>query len=281
VRPVRAGGGRWRRVEPSAAAVGAVGAALFAAVALSACHPRRPPPDLSAEPAALLAEVRTAQARVQTVQGRARVGVDGPGGAGTLDQFLAAEKPGRVRLEAYDFFGNVVAVLAVDAGALALYDAKEKVFYRGPATPANLARLVPVPLTPEALAMLLCGSAPLLDGEPTAASPGDGVMKLELRRGDLVQRLEIGAGAAVVSSRVVRLGPDGEAPVDLDADFAHHERRAGAQVPKDVEARAAGAGVALSLHWRERVVNEPVDPALWKLEAPKGARLVDLGAAAP
>jgi hypothetical protein len=257
-------------------------ALLAAAAALAGCHPRRPPPDLSADPAELLAAVRAAQEKARSVEGRARVGVDGPDGGGSADQFLAAEKPGRVRVEAYDFFGNVAAVLAVDGGALALYDAREKVFYRGAATARNVARLVPVAVSPAELATLLCGSAPLLDGEPVSAEPGDGVMVLTLRAGDLLQRLEIGPGAAILASRVRRLGPDGrEAPAGLDAEFSVHRTSGGARVPTDVAARAPAARVALALHWRERQVNQPVDPALFHLEPPKGARVVDLDPAAP
>jgi len=250
-------------------------------LSVAACHPRRPPPDLSLDPAALLAEVEAAQARVVSVQGRARVGVESPGGGGGTEQYLVAERPGRLRVEVQDFFGNVVAVLAVLDGRLALYDARERTFMRGLATPANLARLIPVPLRPEALVTLLCGSAPLLDGVAEAAEPGDGRVRLTLRQGDLVQRLEVGPGAALLASRTRRLGPAGEVPAGLDAEFSSHRTRAGQRVPTDLSARAAEAGVALTLHWRDLEVNQPVDPSLFSLSPPTGARLVDLDSPAP
>jgi hypothetical protein len=218
---------------------------------------------------------------VVTVQGRARVGVDAPDGSGGVEQFLVAERPGRLRIEAYDFFGNVTAVLAVDGGRLALYDARQQTFLQGAATPANLARLVRVPLTPEALVTLLCGSAPLLDGAPVAAEPGDGHVLLTLREGDLVQRLEVGPGAALLASRVRRVAAGGERPAGLDAEFSVHRTRAGQRVPTDLAARSPEAGVALSLHWRELEVNRPIDPSLFRLSPPAGARVVDLDLPAP
>ena len=256
-------------------------AAAVAAAALAGCHLRRPPPDLSADPAALLAAVKAAQDAVRGVEGRARVGVDAPGGGGAVEQYLAAEKPGRVRVESHDFFGNVLSVLAVDDGRLAVYDAREKVFYRGPATRENVGRLVPVALSPEELATLLCGSAPLLDGQPVSAIPGDGVMVLTLRAGGLTQVLEIGAGAAVVSSRLRRAGPDGPAPAGLEADFSKHRLHAGLSLPTEVEARAPVSGVSLALHWKALTVNGPLDPGLFRLDPPRGARIVDLGDGAP
>jgi Domain of unknown function (DUF4292) len=255
--------------------------AAGALVLLAGCHPRQPPPDLSLDPAELLAEVKAAQARVMSVQGRARVGVDSPGGGGGTEQFLVAERPGRVRIEAYDFFGNVVALLAVEGGRLALYDARQRTFLRGAATPANLARLVPVPLPPEELVTLLCGSVPLLDGQAVAAEAGDGLVVLTLRQGDLVQRLEVGPGAAILASRVRRITAAGEVPAGLEAEFSVHRTRAGQRLPTDVAARLPQADVALTLHWRELEVNRPVDPSLFRPDPPAGARVVDLDSPAP
>ena len=255
--------------------------AAGALVALAGCHPRRPPPDLSLDPAALLAEVKAAQARVVSVQGRARVGVESPRGSGTTEQYLVAERPDRLRVEVQDFFGNVVASLAVEAGRLALYDARERTFLLGAATPANLARLLPVALTPEELVTLLCGSAPLLEGAPVSADPGDGLVLLTLRDGPLVQRLEVGPGAALLSASRHRVTPAGETPAGLDAEFSVHRTRAGQRVPTDLAVRAPAAGVAISLHWRDLEVNGAVDPALFRLAPPAGARVVDLDASSP
>jgi hypothetical protein len=252
-----------------------------ALLALAACHPRRPPPDLSLDPATLLDEVRAAQGRVVAVQGRARASYDGPGGSGGAEQQLVAERPGRLRLETYDFFGNVAAVLAVADGRLALYDARQRTYLQGAATPANLARLVQVPLAPEALVTLLCGSAPLIDGVAEAAEPGDGRVLLTLRGGDLVQRLEVGSGAVVLASRVRRVTAAGEVPHGLDAVFSGHALHDGQRLPVEVTARTAQAGLALSLRWRELEANQPVDASLFRLGPPAGAQVVDLDRPSP
>ena len=193
-----------------------------------------------------------------------------------------AERPGRLRVEVHDFFGNVVAVLVVEDGRLALFDARQGTFLRGAATPANLARLVPVPLPPEALVTLLCGSAPLLDGAAVAAEPGDGLVLLTApRRATWCSGWRSGPGAALLASRVRRLTSAGEVPAGLDAEFSVHRTRAGQRLPTDLSARAAEAGVALTLHWRDLEVNRPVDPSLFRLSPPAGARVVDLDSPAP
>lgn len=252
-------------------------AALGVGLLLAACAPRLrpPPPELPLDPAALLAEVRAAQGRVQTVQGEARVSIEGPSGNAGVDQFLAAERPGRLRVESHDFFGNVLSLLVVDGPSLALYDAKARILYRGAATAANVARLVPVALAPDELVTLLCGSAPLLDGEPLDASPVDGALRLTLKRGDEVQRLEVGAGAAVLKARESRLGR-----VSREVELLGHRPLGGAWLPAQVVARAPQEGLTLTLRWRAVEVNQPLDPALFRLATPEGARVVDLDPAA-
>jgi len=253
-------------------------AGLAVALALAGCARRAPPPDLSLDPAALLAEVRAAQDRVRTVQGTARVTLEGPSGGGG-EQFLAAERPGRLRVEVRDFFGNVVGLAAVDGGVLALYDARAQVLYRGAATAGNLARLLPLRAEPGALVDLLCATAPLLDGAPVAAEPGDGRVFLTLRRDDREQVLEVGPGAALLSARTRRPVLGDEAPAEVDVTFRGLHQAGGVPFPDRVEARLAGG--AFTLRWRDVDVNGPVDPALFRLEPPRGARVVDLDGLAP
>jgi outer membrane lipoprotein-sorting protein len=259
------------RRRPASAALG------LALLLAAGCAPRLrpPPPDLPLDPAALLAEVRATQARVQTVQGEARVVIEGPQGSGGVDQFLAAERPGRLRVESHDFFGNVLSLLVVDGPTLALYDAKARILYRGAATAANVARLVPVALAPAELVTLLCGSAPVLDGEPLDASPVDGALRLTLKRGDEVQRLDVGAGAAVLRARESRLGR-----VSREVELTGHRPLGGASLPTQVVARAPLERITLTLRWRAVEVNQPLEPSLFQLATPDGARVVDLDPAA-
>jgi hypothetical protein len=251
-------------------------AALAAAAALLACGPRRPPPDLSLDPAELLAQVKGAQERVRSVQGEARVSVDASGTDGTVSQFIAAEKPDRLHVEVLDFFGNVAAVLVAGDGRFALYDARAKVLYRGAATPANLSRLVPLPLPAEDLVTILCGSAPLARGVPASAIAKRGAVELELEGdGRWSQWLRIGAGAAVERSALRAAATGAPAPYSLAFDV--FRTRAGARFPTDLRLEADAPRVRLELHWTEVAVNATLDPALFRLETPRGARVVELG----
>lgn len=255
-------------------------AAACAALLLVACPPpRTPPPDLALDPAALLAQVRAAQGAVRTVQGEARVRFRSPRGAASVKQLTAAEAPDRVRLEELDFFGNPVAVLVASGGRFALYDSREKVLYRGAATPENLSRLVPIPLSAPELATLLLGSAPLLDGPAVRAAPERSQVRLRLERDGVAQELWVGARAAV--EKASRQVAGGAGPGSWEVEFSGHQERGGAWFPGALALRSAPAKVEVALSWTEVEVNGPLDPRLFELPAPRGARVVELAEGAP
>lgn len=262
--------------------------AAGAALGLAACA-RVPPADLSRDPAALLEQVRAAQARVERVRGTARVRIDAPGASGTVTEFVAAEKPDRVHLETLDFFGNPAAVLVAAGGRFAFLDQREKVFYRGDATPENVSRLLPVLLPVEELVTILCGSAPLLAGTPLEVQPRGSALLLTIGRGALGQRVAIGDEATVESSRVRRSeqGPDGawrETAPAYDLELGRFRHRNGIRFPGEVHLDAASARARVDLVWRDDPdVNDPLDPRLFHLEPPRGVRVVELseGASVP
>lgn len=254
---------------------------IAAALALLAtgCRPRVPPPDLSLEPAALLAQVQAAQGRVLSVQGEARVHVETASGSATVSQFIAAEVPDRLHLEVLDFFGNPAAVLVAADGRFSLLDARRKVLYVGAATPENLARLVPLPLRAEELVRILCGAAPLLDGRAVRAEPGPGHVALALEAGARTQALRIGPGAAVERSALRTGGV--LARGDYDLAFSAPRDAGALRFPGEVTLRSDAPRTRLDLRWRDAEVNAALSPALFKLAPPAGARVVDLDRGGP
>lgn len=251
----------------------------FAALLLTAAAGcvRAPPPDLSRNPVPLLAQVRAAQEGVTSCRGPARLGLSSPDLSGSLDAWVAAEKSGRLRVEVFDFFGNPAAVLVAAGGRFALLDARAGTLYRGDDTPENLARLLPVPLGARDLASLVCGGAPLLEGQAVSAEPGDGVVLLEIAGPSGRQVLAVGEGASVRSASFL---PGVRGGTAWKATFSLFRHPGGRLFPTEVDLR--GGGSELSLRWRDDLeVNGTPEDALFQLDPPRGARVVDLAPGAP
>lgn len=256
-------------------------AVVLAAVAVAAqiaCRPPVPPPDLSPQPAELLAQVREAQQRAQRVQGEARVRIRTARGSGTVRQFAAAERPDRVHLEELDFFGNPNVVLVAAGGRFWLYDGLKKVLYRGAATPQNLARLVPFPISAEDLVAILLGTAPLPEGEVATGAEADHArMRLRLERADVVEELWVASHAAV--EKLDRRIAGGAGPGSLLVEMWGFKEQGGAWFPSHVSLDSRPADVGIDLSWTQVEVNGELDPGLFAPLAPKGARIVELGGA--
>jgi hypothetical protein len=244
---------------------------LLAAVAAASCAPRVPPPDLSLDPELLLGQVRAAAALVVSVRGEARLGATGESRV-SVPAFVAARKPDRLRVEALDFFGNPAAVLVTAAGRLAIWDARGRTFYRGAATPENVARLVRLPLAPEELVAILCGW-PRLEGEAFRADPGRGDVTLEVRDGARTTIARVTAGAAV-SRAAVR-----DARGAYEVTWAQRILVDGAAGPGDLT--LSSEAVRIELTWPEPEANVPLEDALFELRPPPGAAVVELGEGGP
>lgn len=248
-------------------------ALLAVGAALAACAPRVPPPDLSLDPELLLGQVQATAAGVSSVRGEARLRASA-GSRVSVAAFVAARRPDRVRVEVLDFFGNPAAVLASAGGRLAIWDARSGTFYRGAATPENVGRLVLLPLAPEELVDVLCGWPPL-GGDPVRAEPGRGHITLEVRDGGRTTVARVVAGAAVERA-TVRYPRGGYEVAWADRVLV------GTQVgPGDVTLSSRSPAVRVELAWSEPEANAALADALFRLEPPAGARVVELEEGGP
>jgi hypothetical protein len=246
---------------------------VLVAGAAASCAPRIPPPDLSLEPELLLGQVQAAAAVVVSVRGEARLRATGEGRV-SVPAFVAARKPDRVRVEALDFFGNPAVVLVTAGGRLAIWDARGRTFYRGAATPENVARLVRLPLSPEDLVAILCGW-PRLEGEAVGAEAGGGHVTLEVRDGLRTTSARVTAGAAVsrAAIRDVRGG--------YEVGWQQRILVDGRAGPGDVTLSSERPAARIELTWPEPEVNVPLEDALFELRPPAGAAVVELEEGGP
>ena len=104
---------------------------------------------------------------------------------------MLVDRAGRLRFEAEIPVQGSVAALTVHGREFALLDLQNHVLHEGPACPANVARLIPIPLLPEEIAAILLGDAPLGQGVRATEVSWDGK-----KQADVLALERSAAGAA-------------------------------------------------------------------------------------
>jgi hypothetical protein len=121
-----------------------------------------PPPSAPPSADAALDRMHATLACGNGVQANAKIDHFGEQGRVRGDLMLFAVRPARIRMDAVSPFGVALATLTSDGAHFTLADLRNKVFYVGPASACNIARLTTVPVPGHVLVDLLRGEAPVL-----------------------------------------------------------------------------------------------------------------------
>jgi hypothetical protein len=262
---------------------------LFAACCAHAQPTVRPYPAPAAD--ALIAALAAQQAAVRGMNARVRATswLGGERVRATVNMLV--ERDGRLRFEAEVSLQGTVAILAVDDGRFALFDAHKNEFERGPACPANVASLVRIPLAPAEVAAVLLGDArppaPIDSTSPATATVGwdarrgADVLAVPAREGGTLQFLFHGDGAARTLIAVDRVGANG-APLWRTA-YEDHETAGGARVPGVIRFAEQNGSFddGVEIKFKERTLNAAPAAGAFTLAPPAGATVVDVGCGAP
>ncbi len=136
----------------------------------TACARMAPPPSAPPTADAALDRMHATLACANGVQANAKIDHFGEQGRVRGDLMLFAVRPARIRMDAVSPFGVALATLTSDGARFALADLRNKVFYVGPASACNIARLTTVPVPGHVLVDLLRGEAPILKHTPGEAT---------------------------------------------------------------------------------------------------------------
>lgn len=246
---------------------------IFLGVWLVGCPKRIPTGSLEAiAPADLLALIVRQEAQIFSVKGQARLQVDGPSGKGTVTLFVAVARPRWIHLESLGFFGQPQAILVSDGNTFGLFQAQESKYYRGPASPENISRFLPIVLPGHELVTILLGGAPRIAGEATALKPLSDPEGYELKliHGPVTQTLIVDAVDHRVLKSEVR-GIDG-----YDLFFEDFERGVTPALPLKIRLSAPAASTTLELRYQDVEINQKLDVSLFLQRPPAGVPIVDV-----
>jgi hypothetical protein len=151
----------------------------------------RPPGEAAPAASELVEALRHRQAALRTLEIDTRTTSWLRGDRVRATVPMLVDRAGRLRFEAEVPVQGTVAALTVRGRDFALLDLQNHVFHQGPSCPANVARLIPIPLSPEEIAAILLGDAPLGDDAHGTAVSWDGN-----KRADVLEIERRAAGAA-------------------------------------------------------------------------------------
>jgi hypothetical protein len=166
-------------------------------LALTGCGGASCPKQLITEPSAALASRHYEPSAIQSLRAEAKVDQRGKQGRVKGRVLMFVERPDHVRFDAMTQFGPAL-VLSSDGETFALSDYKEKRFLSGPACERNIARLIGVAISGEAVTRVLLGDVPELSAaSETVACSGTGGYAVERRGQDgSHQRIELAVNEA-------------------------------------------------------------------------------------
>jgi Domain of unknown function (DUF4292) len=151
---------------------------------LTACGGASCPKQLISDPGVALASRHYAASAIQSLRAEAKVDQRGKEGRVKGRVLMFVERPNHVRFDAMTQFGPAL-VLSSDGDTFALSDYKEKRFLSGPACERNIARLIGVAISGEAVTRVLLGDLPELTAtSETVACSGRGGYAVERRGQD-------------------------------------------------------------------------------------------------
>jgi hypothetical protein len=242
--------------------------ALAAALALS-CAGKPPALGPAIDPHALDEQIAKAHAGPSVLTADAKAFVQAPQNSGRYELHVAVKRPDSVRIEALTPVGDPAAVLVSSGGNFSLLDLRNNVFYRGPATAQNLARLLPVALRPDELVAVLTGAVPGLPGaQPEAANrAGDGSV-LTFSNGAVSQEVTVGGDLRVTQ---IRRTSDHNLLWSVQLD-QHQDGR----VPLLLHFEAPGAKTQVDLRLRNAETGKEPPAAAFQLAAPQGIRVEEV-----
>lgn len=249
-------------------------------VASAGCRPQPVrPPNLATLPTATeaMARLQSGPNARHTMRTLGRVTYFGDKGRIRLRTVMVAERPGKFRVETLSPLEQPIDVMTSDGQRLWLLSGGK--LYEGPATPENIARVVPAPLRPEDLVDALLGGIPT--GGRYAPKKiawadddhEDWALTLDAPGGETAE-LRVDPVQNVVEKLTMRRA-DGVARMEVEFDdFKAIE--SGGVFWRKLKITIPEQNHEVTMKLNEVDVNVPLDGALFELKAPDGVMALPL-----
>ncbi|MGH7965656.1 MAG: DUF4292 domain-containing protein [Candidatus Binatia bacterium] len=224
----------------------------------------------------LLATLATRRQALTSLRGLAQLVYADSQDKGKAKQAVAVAAPNHFRLELFSLLG-IVSLFTGDGHTLAAYFPKDKVIYRGAATPLNIARFLRVTLADHQIASLLLG-LPILPLEGTT-----GTVRVDTDKG--WYRLDLplpGGGVQVLwfdpQTTLLRRWEllDGNGTTVAYMSLADYREVSGQQFPFEIVLSDIQGQQQASILYEKVELNPSLPPSLFTLAPLSGVQEIDI-----
>lgn len=214
----------------------------------------------------LYQQVQQQAATLHSLKARGSVAVASPHRSFTGNILLTAAKPQQLRVDILSFWGQSMVSLVSDGQEMKILQHGEGKLYRGPATPGNVSRFLPIVISQEEFVAILTGSLAWqhYDQPVLLDSPDPIVYLLELTSRENQGKVRLTIDRATLQIRSARwLSPQGQET--WRAAFSNFIATAGLTVPSDIQVFAADGESQVRIRYRDLTANPPIAATTWEL----------------
>lgn len=206
----------------------------------------------------------------RSLQGTAVMRVSRGGQKQSVKQVLLVQRPQLLRAEVLGLFGQPVMTVAAAGERLSAFIPGEAKFYTGPATSANLYRLVNLPLELPELLRFVFHDVPLFPIASGGVRTGEGFYHLDRKAADgRFQELRFDRGLHLRQARYA--SADGEL-----LSVRYDDLQAENGLPRQVRLVLPSADMEIALEWRDVRANVNIPQSRFYLQPPAGVAVENL-----
>ncbi|MFO7766333.1 MAG: DUF4292 domain-containing protein [Pelovirga sp.] len=239
---------------------------LLLALFVTACA--RPPEPLWTDipaPEVLLERLSARSGKITSLDLAASVSVTTAGKHVSSQQFILAEHPDLLRVDALSGFGQLVMQLATDGDFLSVFlnTTSPPKFFHGRATKENFSRFVRLPLPPELLVAVILYDPPVLGYQQSRVSSSGEQLELNLSDGFFSQTFYFDGQLQLVGTDYIE---DGN--VLFSVEYSRFSTTD--DFPRRIEVRMPTEDAVLAMRISDLVLNAAIPVTKFSLQAPDG-----------
>jgi hypothetical protein len=227
------------------------------------------------DPELLYHEILLQAERIQTLQAMARVRVQTDEQKASLDAVIACDGTGRLRFEVLDWLDHVMFLALFDGGGFLTYSVPDNHYVEGPDDPAEIQKILGIPLQAEELVALALGN-------PFFVSMTDPELRINIDQGVLLldagqpaggERFMVWLDERRRPERTIAIRPNqgGRAVRSVEVSFGRYREIDSHVFPHRIRVTGVGSPSMFEVDYQKVILNEPLAEDLFQFVPPADA----------